>query len=281
METRFPRLRKNWCHGFRAPDAFICIFQPPYDLSELYHLFCVAIPGKRSSHGCLVYSSIHDSIKANYIRFTSNQAPDACQVSLLKTACSNSSAPKLLQTINKNAIIAEYTESCHQKGNLSELTTIRKGEPTESPITYPSIYELVQDCLMKPNLNHQYVVSDAILDNVIIKLLKHSKSFLMDKEITRLSKVNSLYREMIHDVVRLRNLDFSQMREPRTGYTEQTAIQQSRMDMATACAIHYSLHPGMIIRHAKGEYVGENRDVTQILRNISPHIDETNAVHIK
>ncbi len=103
----------------------------------------------------------------------------------------------------------------------------------------------------------------------------------MDKEITRLSKVNSLYREMIHDVVRLRNLDFSQLREPRIGYAEQTAIQQSRMDMATACAIHYSLHPGMTIRYAKGEYVGENREVTQILRDVSPHVDETNVVHIK
>jgi hypothetical protein len=126
----------------------------------------------------------------------------------LKTACSKSSAPKLSQTINKNAIIAEYTKSCHQKGNLSEVTTIKKGEPTEPPITYPSIYELVQDCSMKPSLNHQYVVSDAILDNVIIKLLKHSESFLTDEEITRLSKVNSLYREMSHDVVQLRNLDF-------------------------------------------------------------------------
>jgi hypothetical protein len=119
------------------------MFQPPYHLSELYHLFHVAIPSKPSSHGCLVYSSIYDSIKANNIRFTSNQAPNACQVSSLKTACSNSSAPKLSQTINKNAIIAEYTESCHQKGNLSEVTAIKKGELTEPPITYPSIYKLV------------------------------------------------------------------------------------------------------------------------------------------
>jgi hypothetical protein len=134
---------------------------------------------------------------------------------------------------------------------------------------------------MKPSLNHQYVVSDAILNNVIIELLKHSKSFLTYEEITRLSKVNSLYQEMIHDVVQLRNLDFSQLQEPRIGYAEETAIQQSCVDMVTACAIHYSLHPGMIIRYAKGEYIGENRDMTQILRNVSPHVDKTNAVHIK
>ncbi len=125
------------------------------------------------------------------------------------------------------------------------------------------------------------MVSDAILDNGIIELLKHSKSFLTDKEITRLSKVNSLYQEMIHDVVQLRNLDFSQLQEPRIGYAKQTAIKQSLVDMATACAIHYSLHPGMMIRYAKGEYIGENRDVTQILRDVSPHVDGTNVVHIK
>ena len=51
--------------------------------------------------------------------------------------------------------------------------------------------------------------------------------------------------------------------------------------MATACAIHYSLHPRMVIRYLKGEYVGEKRDVNQILSNVSPFIDETDAAHIK
>jgi hypothetical protein len=86
---------------------------------------------------------------------------------------------------------------------------------------------------------------------------------------------------MIHDRVRLRTLDFSQLREPRISYEEQTAIQPSHMDMATACAIHYSLHPSMVIRYARGEYIGENRDVTHILCDVSPHIDETDAAHIK
>ena len=51
--------------------------------------------------------------------------------------------------------------------------------------------------------------------------------------------------------------------------------------MATVCAIHFTLHPGMVIRYTRGEYVGENRDVTQILYDVSPHVDETNAAHIK
>jgi hypothetical protein len=171
------------------------IFQPPYDLSELYGLFCIAIPGKPNSLGCSVYSSIHDSIKANNSRFTSNQVPNACQVSSLKAACSNSSAPKLSQAINKNAIIAEYTKSCHQKGTLSKVTTIKKGEPATKPTNYPTISQLVHGCSMKPSLNHQYVVLDVVLDNVIVELLKPSESFLMDEDVANLSKVNCLYQK--------------------------------------------------------------------------------------
>ena len=86
---------------------------------------------------------------------------------------------------------------------------------------------------------------------------------------------------MTHDVTNLRMVDFTRLKEPRIGYAEQTEIDPIRVDMATACAIHYSLHPGMVIRYLKGEYVGENRDVTQILSDVSPFIDEADAAHIK
>ncbi len=134
---------------------------------------------------------------------------------------------------------------------------------------------------MKPILNHQYMVSDLSLDNVIVEILKSSDSFLMDEDVTNLAAVNSLYQEMVHDIVKLRTLVFRQLQEPRIGYAEQTAIQSSQVDMATACAIHYSLHPGMVIRYLKGKYIGENRNVPQILRNVLSHVDESDAAHIK
>jgi hypothetical protein len=43
--------------------------------------------------------------------------------------------------------------------------------------------------------------------------------------------------------------------------------------MATACAVLYSLHPGMVIRYINGEYVGENRNLSQILKDISSHVN--------
>ena len=134
---------------------------------------------------------------------------------------------------------------------------------------------------MKPSPNHQYRVKDLKLDHVIVKLLKSSKSFLANEDIKNLSEVNSLYQEMISDITKLRDLDFCTLQEPRLGYVEQTEIQSSQVDMATTCAIHYSLHPGMVIRYIKGEYVGENRNVLQILNDISSHVDETDTAHIE
>ena len=192
---------------------------------------------------------------------TSKVAPDAHQVNLLKEACLNSSGPKLSDPINKNAIIAEYNVSCQKQGVKDIVSTTKNGEPTTIPITYPSITQLVHGCSMKPSLNHQYRVSDLCLDNVIVELIKSPDSFLTNEDVMNLSEVNSLYQEMIHDVINLRTIDFTRLKEPRIGYVEQTAINPIRVDMATACAIHYSLHPGMVIRYFKGEYVEENRDV--------------------
>ncbi len=45
--------------------------------------------------------------------------------------------------------------------------------------------------------------------------------------------------------------------------------------------IDYSLHPGMLIRFVKGEYVGENRNVRQVLNDVSPYIDAVDPEHIK
>ena len=86
---------------------------------------------------------------------------------------------------------------------------------------------------------------------------------------------------MTTDVCRLRNLDFSKLKEPRIGYADQKEIQSSRVDMATAAIIHYSLHPGMLIRYVKGEYVGESRNVPQIINDVSPYIEQEDATHIK
>jgi hypothetical protein len=75
-------------------------------------------------------------------------------------------------------------------------------------------------------------------------------------------------------------LTFQKLREPRIGYADQQKILPSRVNMATAAIIHYSLHPGMLIRYVKGKYVGESRDISQVVSNVSPYIDQQDVKHI-
>ena len=56
---------------------------------------------------------------------------------------------------------------------------------------------------------------------------------------------------------------------------------QKRVDLATACAIHYGLNVGMVVQYLKGEYVGESRNTNRILEKVLPYINEVDCEHIK
>jgi hypothetical protein len=118
---------------------------------------------------------------------------------------------------------------------------------------------------MKLSLDHKYEPADLNLGNIIVILLKYSEFYLTSKDVLSLSNINSLYKERINDIFKLRTMDVSKLQEPKIGYAEQNAIQSSCVDMATVCLMHYFLHSGMIIRYLKCKYIGENRNVTQIL----------------
>ncbi len=146
-------------------------------------LFCIATPGQPCSLCCLVYSSIHDSIMPSKLKLTSKLAPDSCQVNSLKSAFVGLSASKLSEFIDKNTIISEYNASCQEKGIKCKVTTIKKGEPFINPTNYPTIYQLVHGCSMKPSLDHQYWVSDLSLDNVFVVLIKSSESHTLQMKM--------------------------------------------------------------------------------------------------
>ena len=80
---------------------------------------------------------------------------------------------------------------------------------------------------------------------------------------------------MVTNVCRLKTKDFSKLR------SNQQEIQSLRGDLATAGMIYHSLHPGMLIRYVKGEYVRENKNVSQVLNDVSPYVDSVDAKHIE
>ncbi len=83
-------------------------------------------------------------------------APSEIDNKLLQDACQRISDSVLNKAIDKNTIIAKYDKDCHKMGYSNQVTTTNKGEPTHPPTTYPSIYQLVRGCLMKPDKSHQY-----------------------------------------------------------------------------------------------------------------------------
>ncbi len=192
------------------------------------------------------------------------------------------SEEKRITNVDKNAIIQEYKSSYLQEHGLSgPLTSSKKSEPTNLPTNYPTIGQHVRDCTIKPSLDHQYMVDDPSLKNVIVILIKDVSSILSDEEILHLRYISKLFNEVIVDVLRLRILDFLPLLEPRLGYATQESILQICMNLATAGMIHYSLHPGMLIRYLKGEYTGKNRDIARIIARLSPYISKDDAIHVE
>jgi hypothetical protein len=83
------------------------------------------------------------------------------------------------------------------------------------------------------------------------------------------------YNEVINLAERVRNVNFSPLREQRIGYADQGSIPTDRVEMAAACMIHYGGEVASVVRFCDGEFTGAHRDPEEILRVLQPHIDKT------
>ncbi len=86
---------------------------------------------------------------------------------------------------------------------------------------------------------------------------------------------------MIDNVQRLQFDDFLPLKMPRLDYAKQTSVSSERVNLTTACAIHYGLNVGMVNCYLKGKYFGESWDADAILLEVSPHINSKDCKHIK
>ena len=198
-----------------------------------------------------------------------SQKFSAQDVDRLETVAYASSDNKVAANIDKNETLSRYENSCLQNGIQGVVTAITKGKNTDEP-SYPSHHTLISECKMKPNKNLYYRVEDLRLDNVIIFLVKDPKSYLSELDLVSIRSLNVMYDVMMVDVVRLRDVDFWDLKQPRLDYAQQLQISNELIDKATACAIHYGLNPSMVIRFIKGEYVA-----------VSQHINKDDCRHIE
>jgi hypothetical protein len=149
--------------------------------------------------------------------------------------------------INKNSILTEYQASCIEKGIHSEVSTVVKGETSSSPPPYTSHYCLILECRMKPSQNLQYQVKDLCFNNVVIFLIKNKETYLTNEDINNLKNISNMHQDIVNNVMRLRSINFSKLKLPRFNYANQTKISQERVNLATACTIHYGLNAGMVV----------------------------------
>ncbi len=189
---------------------------------------------------------------------------------------------KVAVSIDKNSILSDYEKFCLLKGITSQVSSSIKAGELQPSLKSPPHHCLVNNCKMKPSLDHQYQASIISLNNVVVFVVKNYEQYFLEVEdLYNLSKVNQPYGNIVNNVLRLRLLDFLEIKKPRFDYAEQLSISPEQGNLISASCIHYGLHPGMLIRYLNGEYVGKSRDAGQILREVSPYISSKDAAHIK
>ncbi len=176
--------------------------------------------------------------------------------STFEAAALTAKQPKVSVGIDKNLILLNYEKSCILKGITTQVSTISKGDNLP---TYPSHYHLIANCKIKPSLDCYYWAKELHFNNVVIFVIMWpGVLYLTADNLESLRSLNRHYCEMIDNVQQLQFVDFLSLKMPRLNYAKQTSISSKRGDLATACAIHYRLNVGMVIRYLKGKYVGES-----------------------
>lgn len=195
----------------------------------------------------------------------------------------SSTKRKTINNFDKNQVLDTYSSYCANKGCQLPVTSSTKGKKLSSvKNNIPSNHEIISNSKMKPSSKLQYRVATLTFENVVPTIIKDYEIYaLEDKDIRSLTCVNKLFSSMIPDIIRLRNLDFSELTQPRFNYEEQVEISSQRVDMATAAMIQFGMNPGLLVRFMSGEYTGANRDIDQLELNIGQYIDPEDMQHIR
>ena len=179
-------------------------------------------------------------------------------------------------------ILAEYQQNCGQY--LSEpLVSSAQGKPPSSlPTIHPSRQQLYRESNLKPRASAYFRVQDLTLDEIVLVLMHPDSVGLFDcKSLRAIASLNHAYHTLSKEMNRLRNLDFSSLRQPRLDYASQTEISEERIDMTSACFMHYKGDTGLLVRYLGHEYTGLHRDPEYTLSQIEGHVDEEDYLAIK
>ncbi len=141
--------------------------------------------------------------------------------------------------------------------------------------SYPTKWDLIKECHMRPKKDIFFRVDVPNLDDIMIVMLGAERSgFLTQNDWNAVKCIDSGYNEIVDLAERVRDLDFSPLRQERLDYASQKEISQARVDMAAACLFHYGGEVGSLVRYCGKEFIAAHRDPDEILAAVRGHIND-------
>ena len=141
---------------------------------------------------------------------------------------------------------------------------------------YPKAHELYREY---PQNTLQYYRTAGDFSNTCFFLVK--EGWLSKTELCAVSLAYPNLQDMIESVPDLLQMDFSSLKDPVLDYATQTQIEPIRVELMTACAVHYNLDIGLVVRYLGGEYTASWRNVTDILNAAAPYVTEKVLSHLR
>ena len=153
----------------------------------------------------------------------------------------------------------------------------KEGKPPESVAVklpcatnnkYPSAAEIYKSCKMKPAVDRFWRTNATGIYAVFLAL---KNGCLEDEQDSAAVQATSpIVDIMFKSVRKLRHVDFSSLSEPRLDYASQKEISHSRVILLSACAVHFDLDFGLMVRFLGREYTSPQRDEKELKMRFPP-----------
>ena len=95
-----------------------------------------------------------------------------------------------------------------------------------------------------------------------------------------LAGVSPEFEATITMTEKLKDVDFSSLLDEDLNYAAQTEINRHTVYLMTACLVHYNMDYGLVLRYLGGEFTAEWRNVSAVLKAVSPYVTSEDLVHI-
>ena len=150
-----------------------------------------------------------------------------------------------------------------------QVSVYPKGELYQHPV------HLYKKCPQVARLDFSV---EASFESAIFLVVKFGVNNILRKTLRGVSKA---FRDMVDNVPRLLDVDFSALTEPRLNYAAQTEIDMNRVEQLSAASVYYNLNFGLVARMLGVEVFGDHRNVEDICERARLVSSESDVEHIK